>query len=115
MKHREGVRFGLCLTAMAVVLGGCASPSGEDRYRPLTSEVPAPPSFDAPPESCDAVAARFGTGLTINQKLLEEMVRRSGARTARTVPSTDTAGAQDATRLSVQVEPTGRVTGAYCG
>ena len=113
--HAYGcARNRLFAATMALLLAGCAAPRGEDR--PLTSEVPAPPSFEPPPESCQASGARFGVGLTISQSLLDEMVRRSGARTARTVPAADTPGApQDPARLSVQVEQAGRVAGAYCG
>jgi hypothetical protein len=54
--------------------------------------------------------------LRATQSLLEEMRQRAGARAARTVPATETAGpAQDTTRLNVQVEPTGRIVGAHCG
>ena len=49
-------------------------------------------------------------------EVLEEMRQRAGARMARTVLATEPADpAQDMMRLNVQVEPTGRVVGAYCG
>jgi hypothetical protein len=54
--------------------------------------------------------------LRITPQLLEEMRQRAGARMARTVLATEPADqAQDMMRLNVQVEPTGRVVGAYCG
>jgi len=99
--------------ALAAVLAGCQSPPAD---RPLTSEVPEPPGFAPPPETCQAAAVRFGLGLRVSPPLLEEMRQRAGARMARTVLSTETADpAQDTMRLNVQVEPTGRVVGAYCG
>lgn len=110
-------RYRIGLPALALALGfllaGCQSPPAD---RPLTSEVPEPPSFVTPPETCQANAVRFGLGLRASQQLLEEMRQRSGARLARTVLSTEKADpAQDTMRLNVQVEPTGRVVGAYCG
>lgn len=103
----------LCLPVLALVLAGCQAPPKD---RPLTSEVPAPPSFTPPPEACQAAAVRFGLGLQANQALLQEMMLRAGARTARTVPATEASSTvQDPTRLNLQVEPNGRVVGAYCG
>ncbi|QNK67420.1 hypothetical protein [Variovorax sp. PAMC26660] len=103
----------ICLFALTLVLAGCQAPPKD---RPLTSEVPEPPSFAPPPEACLATAVRFGLGLRATPQLLEEMRQRAGARLGRTVLSTDAPDpAQDATRLNVQVEPTGRIVGAYCG
>lgn len=99
--------------AIAFLAAGCQSPPTD---RPLTSEVPEPPSFATPPESCRAAEARFGLGLRATPQLLDEMRQRTGARVGRTVLATDSADpAQDMTRLNVQVEPSGRVVGAYCG
>jgi hypothetical protein len=99
--------------ATSFLAAGCQSPPTE---RPLTSEVPEPPSFNAPPDSCRAADARFGLGLRATPQLLDEMRQRAGARLGRTVLATDGAGpAQDATRLNVQIEPTGRIVGAFCG
>ncbi|MFH0131660.1 hypothetical protein ACGLHS_15760 [Variovorax sp. VaC1] len=103
----------ICFLALAFVLAGCQAPPKD---RPLTSEVPEPPSFASPPEACQAAAVRFGLGLRVTAPLLEEMRQRAGARLGRTVLATDpTDPVQDATRLNVQVEPTGRIVGAYCG
>ncbi|KQX34177.1 hypothetical protein [Variovorax sp. Root434] len=105
--------IGLPAVAMGLLLAGCQTPPAD---RPLTSEVPEPPSFVTPPETCQAAAVRFGLGLRVSQQLLEEMRQRAGARLARTVPATEKADpVQDTARLNVQVEPTGRVVGAYCG
>lgn len=99
--------------ALCMGLAACQSPPAD---RPLTSEVPEPPSFVTPPDTCQAASVRFGLGLRITQQLLEEMRQRAGARMARTVLATEPADpAQDMMRLNVQVEPTGRVVGAYCG
>jgi hypothetical protein len=112
MRMKNG-RDWICLSALALLLAGCQAPPKD---RPLTSEVPEPPGFAPPPESCQAAAVRFGLGLRATQPLLEEMRQRAGARTARTVPANEIAGpAQDATRLNVQVDPSGRIVGAYCG
>lgn len=108
-------RMPLFAVAMATGLlaAGCQAPPTE---RPLTSEVPEPPSFNAPPDNCKAAAARFGLGLRATPQLLEEMRQRAGARVGRTVLATDAADpAQDLTRLNVQIEPSARVVGAFCG
>ena len=99
--------------AIAFLAAGCQAPPTD---RPLTSEVPEPPSFATPPESCRAAEARFGLGLRATPQLVDEMRQRTGARLGRTVPATDSAdAAQDISRLNVQVEPSGRIVGAYCG
>lgn len=103
--------------ALAFLLAACQSPPKD---RPLTSEVPEPPGFATAPENCQAAGARFGVGLLASQPLLDDMRRRAGALAARTVPATSAGAAAsgtgpDATRLSVQVDPAGRVVGAYCG
>lgn len=108
-------RLGLPAAALAVIfaLAACQAPPKD---RPLTSEVPEPPSFAAPPENCQAPAVRFGLGLRASPQLMDEMRQRAGARVARTVPAGDAADpVQDATRLNVQVDPSGRIAGAYCG
>ncbi|MFM9922971.1 hypothetical protein VLK31_08275 [Variovorax sp. H27-G14] len=99
--------------ALTGLLAACQSPPKD---RPLTSEVPEPPSFESPPDTCKAAAARFGLGLRASASLLEEMRQRAGANVARNVLATDAADpSQDKMRLNVQVEPSGRVVGAYCG
>lgn len=104
--------LGLAMAA-SLLVAGCQSPPKD---RPLTSEVPEPPSFAAPPDACRAAEARFGLGLRASPPLLEEMRQRTGARLARIVLATDSADpAQDMMRLNVQVESTGRVVGAFCG
>jgi starvation-inducible outer membrane lipoprotein len=111
--HMKNGRSWICLSALALLLAGCQAPPKD---RPLTSEAPLPPSFTPPPEACTAAAVRFGLGLRVTQPLLEEMRQRAGAQSARTVLSTAPADpAQDTRRLNVQVEPTGRIVGAYCG
>ena len=106
-------RHWIGLLATAFLMAGCQTPPAD---RPLTSEVPEPPSFAPPPEACTAAAVRFGLGLRVTAPLLEEMKQRAGARLARTVAATDTADpSQDTTRLNVQIEPSGRIVGAYCG
>ena len=102
----------LSAALVASLLAGCQSPN---EPRPLTSEVPPPPSFTPPPEACLAEGARFALGLIITAPLLEEMRQRTGARFARTVGVNDPADPQqDPTRLNVRVEPNGRVIGASC-
>ena len=103
----------LALATLVFALAGCQSPPAD---RPLTSDVPEPPGFAPPPETCQAAAARFGLGLRVSPLLVEEMRQRAGARMARTVPPAESPDpAQDATRLNIQVESGGRVAGAYCG
>jgi hypothetical protein len=114
-RHRRGPQAMALVLApvLAMMLAACQSPPKD---RPLTSEVPEPPSFSSPPESCRAADARFGLGLRATPQLFEEMRQRAGARLVRTVLATDAADpAQDLSRLNVQVEPSARVVGAYCG
>lgn len=112
-RYRPGLSAVASSLCLSLVLAGCQTPPAD---RPLSPEVPEPPSFVTPPEACQAASVRFALGLRISQQLLEEMRQRAGARMARTVLATETAEpAQDMMRLNVQVEPTGRVVGAYCG
>jgi len=99
-------------TLALLLAAGCQAPPKD---RPLTSEVPEPPAFAPPPESCLAEGVRFALGLRVTQQLLEEMRQRSGAQQARTMLATDPPDpAVDPTRLNVQVEPSGRIVGANC-
>ena len=79
--HMTNGRY-LALATLVLALAGCQSPPAD---RPLTSEVPEPPGFAPPPETCQAGAARFGLGLRVSPLLIEEMRQRAGARMARTV------------------------------
>ena len=99
--------------ALCMGLAACQSPPAD---RPLTSEVPEPPSFVTPPDTCQAASVRFGLGLRITQQLLEEMRQRACARIARTVRATEASDpAQDMMRLNVQFYPNVRVVCSYCG
>lgn len=110
-RHRPGLPA--AALALTLALAACQSPPTD---RPLTSEVPEPPGFAAPPESCQAAAVRFGVGLRASPQLMDEMRQRAAARVTRSVPAAEVAGpVQDTTRLNVQVDPSGRVVGAYCG
>ena len=105
-------RHWLSLAALLLLAAGCQAPPKD---RPLTSEVPEPPAFAPPPESCLAEGVRFALGLRATQPLLEEMRQRSGARFALTVLSTDPPDpVLDPTRLNVRIEPSGRIVGASC-
>ncbi|QRF55026.1 MULTISPECIES: hypothetical protein [Variovorax] len=105
-------RHWLSLAALLLLAAGCQAPPKD---RPLTSEVPEPPAFAPPPDSCLAEGVRFALGLRVTAALLEEMRQRSGAKFARTVLATDPPDpALDPTRLNVRVEPSGRIVGASC-
>jgi len=65
---------------------------------------------------CQVNQARYAMGRAIDAPLLEEMRNRTGSKTART----SAAGAPlpapaDPGRLTVDVDPQGRIIGARCG
>ncbi|MGJ7494595.1 hypothetical protein ACSFA8_05945 [Variovorax sp. RT4R15] len=83
--------------------------------RPLSSEVPRPPAFVAPPEACNASRSHFALAKRISAPLLEELRQRTGARRARTQPVDGPQSTEyDAARLTVDVEPNGRIVGTRC-
>ncbi|VTU40542.1 hypothetical protein H4CHR_05263 [Variovorax sp. PBS-H4] len=95
-----------------VLLSGCQF-RGESR--PLSAEVPPPPTLVDAPAHCIAARARFGLGRLITAALLDEMRMRTGAHRARLVVETDPDTPFDASRLLVDIEPKGRVVGMRCG
>ncbi|MDM0055385.1 hypothetical protein [Variovorax fucosicus] len=84
--------------------------------RPLSSEIPPPPAFVAAPEACLAARSRFALGQRISLPLLEELRQRTGARRARAqrIDDPQKNAESDAARLTVDVEPSGRIVGARC-
>lgn len=89
------------------------------KERPMSSEAPPPPVFINPqvPVTCRAAEARFALGQTATSPLLEQIRVRTGARFARTVSTTDATASTDVDdgRVSVDVEPNGRIVAARCG
>ena len=55
-------RHWLSLAALLLLAAGCQAPPKD---RPLTSEVPEPPAFAPPPDSCLAEGVRFALGLSL--------------------------------------------------
>lgn len=104
---------------LAVTLGALFLVACQMRgdVRPLSADIAPPPRFaEATPESCLAAESRFAFGRTITAPLLEELRERAGARLARTVQVADkTDTSVDANRLSIDIEPSGRIVGAHCG
>ena len=97
---------------LVVLAAGCQM---RGDVRPLSSEVPPPPVFVDAPQACSAARSRFALGQGISAPLLEEMRQRTGARRARAQridgpPNNDI----DAARLTVDIEPSGRIVGARC-
>ena len=74
------------LCAASLFLAGCQA---QPEFRPLTSEVPPPPTFATVPaeEACQAAQARYALGRPIDAPLLEEMRTRTGSKSARTSPA----------------------------
>ena len=101
--------------ACALGLAALAGCQMRGDVRPLSSELPPPPVFAAPPEGCQPGGARFALGRTITAPLLEEMRMRAGARLARTALPNDAPPAADAQRLTVDIDPAGRILGLRCG
>ena len=83
--------------------------------RPLSSEVPRPPAFVAAPEFCSAARSHFALAQRISAPLLEELRQRTGARRARTQRVDDPQSNEyDASRLTVDIETSGRIVGTRC-
>jgi hypothetical protein len=103
------------LCAASLFLAGCQA---QPEFRPLTSEVPPPPTFATVPaeEACQAAQARYALGRPIDAPLLEEMRTRTGSKSARTSPAgTPLPAPADPARLNVDVDPQGLVVAARCG
>jgi hypothetical protein len=107
------------LPLLAVLaLSGCQM---RDKERPLSSEAPPPPVFASNlPVTCRADKADYAVGQTITNPLLEQIRVRTGASVVRKVSTTDlvtATGARDADdgRLTVNVDPDGRMVTAHCG
>jgi hypothetical protein len=103
------------LCAASLFTAGCET---RPQFRPLTSEAPPPPVFVNVPreEACQVAQARYALGQALDSLLLEQMRTRTGSRSARTAPvGTPLPAPADPGRLTVDVDPQGRITGARCG
>jgi len=112
--HARGV-VAAALCAASLFMAGCET---RPQFRPLTSEAPPPPVFvtvtgDA---DCQVAQARYALGRAIDAPLLEEMRTRTGSKSARTsAVGAPLPAPADPGRLTVDVDPQGRITGARCG
>ena len=103
------------LLAASVLLAACQA---QPEFRPLTSEVPPPPTFVTVPADpgCQAAQASYALGRPVAQPLLEELLSRTGSSTVRTAAAGEPLPAPaDPKRLNVDVDPQGRIAGARCG
>lgn len=114
-RWRGSPLMALFVVLVAVSVTACQT-RGNDS--PLSAKAPPPPVFinQKVPLTCRAAEVRFALGQTVNGPLLEQIRIRTGARMARTaltdgVPGTD----QDDGRLTVDIDPKGRIIGARCG
>jgi hypothetical protein len=106
---------GAALLAAAVFLAGCQT---QPEFRPLTSEVPPPPTFVTVPADpgCQATQASYALGRPVAQPLLEELLSRTGSSTVRTSAAGEPLPVPaDPKRLNVEVDAQGRIAGARCG
>ncbi|MDQ0587654.1 I78 family peptidase inhibitor [Variovorax paradoxus] len=121
--HRPGFIFSprargtmaAALCAASLFMAGCET---KPEFRPLTSEVPPPPTFVTVPseETCQAVEARYALGQALDPLLLEQMRTRTGSKSARTsAVGAPLPSPADPGRLNVDVDPQGRISGARCG
>lgn len=93
---------------LTCALGACAQPI------PQPPVAPAPPMMA--PGKCDAAAAQFAVGRTIDAKLAEEVRVKSGAQRVRVVrPGQMVTMEFDAMRLTLDVDANGRLNSARCG
>src|SRR5687768_639052 len=74
---------GAALLAAFVFLAACQT---QPEFRPLTSEVPPPPTFVTVPADpgCQAAQASYALGRPVAQPLLEELLARTGSSVVRT-------------------------------
>ncbi len=101
------------LLLVCLVVAACQT---RGSVRPLSSDIEPPPRLATPPAVCRSAEAAFALGRHITAPLLEEMRERTGARMARTVAEKDPAApAFDSMRLTVDIEPDGRIVGVRCG
>jgi len=112
--HARGA-MAAALCAASLLLAGCET---RPQFRPLTSEVPPPPVFvtvtgDA---DCQVAQARYALGRVIDAPLLEEMRNRTSSKSARSSPvGAPLPAPADPGRLTIDVDPQGRIVGARCG
>jgi hypothetical protein len=112
--HRRGV-MAAALCAASLFVAGCQT---KPQFRPLTSEAPPPPVFvtvtgDA---DCQVNQARYALGRAIDAPLLEQVRNRTGSKSARTsAAGVPLPAPADPGRLTIDVDPQGRIIGARCG
>jgi hypothetical protein len=112
--------------ATLALMAGCTSlapgkaASTPPPARTAAQQPPAPPvgASDAPVGgACNAQGAQWALGRNATAKVVEEARTRSGARMARVLYKGQAAAAQeiDPERLNLEVNDSGKVTGARCG
>ena len=108
--RRPLARLSACVLA-AAALGACQM---RGDFRPLSSELPPPPAIAQVSGECQASGARFALGRHITAPLMEEIRMRAGARVARTALPNEAAPPAEPQRLSIDIEPDGRILGLRC-
>ncbi len=103
------------LGAACLLLAACQA---QPEFRPLTSEVPPPPTFVTVPADpgCQAAQAGYAVGRPVAQALLEELLARTGSSSVRTSTAGEALPAPaDPKRLTLDLDAQGRIAGARCG
>ncbi|CAM3582973.1 I78 family peptidase inhibitor [Paracidovorax anthurii] len=105
----------LGFTAIALLASGCSTANMP--WGSSAPPVPAVSSTGAPVGgTCNAQPAQALIGQNSTAKVVEDARVRAGAHMARVVrPGQLVTQEYDAQRLNLDIDPTGRITGARCG
>lgn len=97
-----------------VMLAGCASPPPPPPPPPAAPVVVAPPP--APASQCNAAGAQFAVGQQTSPQLEVAAAHRAGAQLARSLrPGQAITMEFNSSRLNLDLNAQGRVTGVRCG
>ena len=99
-------RCALTTLAAALLLAACAA----------QQEPTPPPAQPAGPGACNAAPAQFAVGYAYGEAIAEEVRRRSGARSVRTIrPGQIVTMEYVVDRATLDLDAAGRVTRVRCG
>jgi hypothetical protein len=111
------MRGPLIAALLAATLAACGAPAKAPEF----NQAPPPPAdvtttTTTAPATCDAAAAGFAMGQAYSESLAEDVRRRTGARTVRSLrPGQAVTLEYNAERINLDLDLAGRVTRARCG
>ena len=113
MRYSSKTGWGAAMAAAALVMvAGCSS------VGPARTTAPAPIGASTAPVggACDAQGAQWAVGKSGTARVVEDARVRAGARMARVLrPGQAVTMEFDGQRLNLEVDASGKVTGARCG